>query len=381
MFRRILCALAGVACLCSAAAAGVVNPDISVIGQPFARWTDEAGDAARKRPTLDPGEVEAMFDAALNPYARGAFVLSFGEEGASVEEGYFQLTRGLPGGLAMKGGKYRLGFGKLNAVHPHAIPFAERFNVLATYLPGDESFNDTALQLSERFALPGDVAVTASVDWLKGDLFRIERASSGAPNDPLEVAGPDGAGDRAAEPRPGVLGRVSGFVPIGDRSGLELGLSGAQGTNNVAAATRTTLLGADAKLKLWRSERAYWVVQGEFVKLSRDDAGWDEPSAAYTKTTVEPAGGYLFADYNFDQRYNVGVGAERWQSPDADEVWNTGLRAFAGLALMEETTAFRVDFERVQPGTPAGATEDPEAIHRVTVRVLFSMGPHKAHQF
>jgi hypothetical protein len=67
------------ACLVAASVApawaGVVNPDVSVIGQPVARWTDAEGDAARKRLTLEPGE------------------------------------------LGLNGGKYRVGFVKLNPAH------------------------------------------------------------------------------------------------------------------------------------------------------------------------------------------------------------------------------------------------------------------------
>ena len=53
-----------------------MNPDISVIGQPFMSWNDAAGDPTRKRPVFDVGETEFVFDAALNPYARGFFDVS-----------------------------------------------------------------------------------------------------------------------------------------------------------------------------------------------------------------------------------------------------------------------------------------------------------------
>lgn len=372
----LLLAVLGLAPL---ARAGVINPDISVIGQPFTRWTNDAGDPAAKRVMFDLGETEVVFDAYLNPYARGTFVMTFGEEGAEVEEGFFTLLRGLPAGLALKGGKYRVGFGKLNPVHPHAYPFAERFRTLATFLPGEESFNEVGVDLSTRIPLAGDVAVTASVDVLQGDSFRIERESSGAINDPLDVDGPEA--DRPAEPRPVVVGRLSGFIPVGDISGLEIGLSAAQGTNNVAAASRTKLLGADVKAKLWNSARSYVVIQGELVKLDRDEAGWDETAAAYTRTNVDPIGGYLFADYNFNARYNVGASYERYQSPDADKIWDQAVGVFTGLALLEETTAFRISFERLMPGTPSGATVSTDAVNSVTLRVIYSMGPHKAHQF
>lgn len=383
---RAATALAGAAVVFVAAAlafpvhAGVVNPDISVIGQPILRWTDALGDPAAKRLVLDPGETEVMLDSYLNPYARGTVVLSFADGAVDVEEAYFQMLRGLPAGLAIKGGKYRVGFGKLNPAHPHAYPFADRPHVLAAYLPGAEAFNETGLQLSEQFALPHDIALTVSGDWLQGNTFRIARAPTGAANDPLRVATTVGDGDLALDPRPAGLGRISAFVPIGDRSGLELGTSYTEGTNNVAAVTRTTVFGGDAKLKYWTSASAYLLVQAEALSLAREDAGWDSTAAAYAKTKVTPSGGYAFLDYNFSSRYDAGVSFESYQDPAAGNATGSAFGAFAGLALMEETTSFRIGWERFTPAAPAGAPA-PATVNTVTLRVLYSMGPHKAHQF
>ena len=360
--------------IASVAGAGVVNPNISVIGQPFSRWTDAAADPSAERATLNAGETEFVYDDYLNPYARGFFTVALSDEGAEIEEGFFSLLRGLPLGLALKGGKYRAGFGRLNPVHPHAHPFAERFQVMS-YLPGEEAFNETGIQLSARLPIPSDWSVTASADVLQGDSFRLERPDSGAPNDPFL-----GDGDRSDEPRPGLLGRIAAFGQIGDRSGIELGLSATRGTNNVAAAARTTVAGGDAKLKLWTSPNAYLLVQGELLHLRRDDAGWDEVAAAYTRTAVRKTGGYLYADYNFRTRYNLGASYERFRDP-AEDATSQALGVYAGLALLEESTAFRIDWNRYQPGTPAGASASPDAVNTVTLRAIFSMGPHKAHQF
>jgi len=359
--------------------AGVVNPDISVIGQPFTRWTTDPADPARKRATLDIGETELIFDAALNPYARGTFNASLTEDGIELEEGYFLLTRGLPWALSLKGGKYRAGFGKLNPAHPHTYPFADRFQTLAAYLPGEESFNETAVQLSKLVGLPHDIALTVSADWLKGDSFRIARTQELAANDPL--AADPGNGDLQDEPRPAGLGRIAAFIPIDDRSGIELGVSGTSGTNNAAAGTRSTVLGGDAKLKYWTGASSYLLVQSEVLHLDRENAAWDSTVAAYTSANVTPLGGYLFADYNWNTRYDAGVSYERWQDPTVDEATNQSFGAFAGLALMEETTSFRLDWRATRPGRATGATDDPDMIHTITLRVLFSMGPHKAHQF
>jgi hypothetical protein len=386
MFRCSLragaCLAAALACLPACpplARAGVVNPDISVIGQPVGSWTDAAGSIARKRVTLDAGETEIVFDADLNPYARGTFTTSLGAAGLSLEEGFFTISRGLPAGLALKAGKYRAGFGKLNPAHPHTDPFGSRFHLLREYLPGEDGYNETGLDVSKLVALPGDGSLTLSADWLQGDSFRRPRNASDATNDPL--AADPAAGDRTAEPRPAVLARAAGFFMLGERSGLELGLSGTQGTNNVAAGARTTVLGADAKAKLWRNANSYLLLQGEFMSLRRDEAGWDSTTASYTKSSVKPAGGYVFADYNFSPRYDTGVSYEHWQAADAARTSNQAIQLFAGLALMEETTSFRIGWEHAMPGRPDGATADPKAINTVTLRVIYSMGPHKAHQF
>ena len=280
-----------VSCLFASAGpvrAGVVNPDISVIGQPRARWTDEAGDPARKRASLDVGETEIVFDADLNPYARGTFTTSLGSDGLSLEEGFFAISRGLPAGLALKAGKYRVAFGKLNMAHPHTDPFADRFHVLTQYLPGEDGLNETGMDVSKLVALPGDGSLTLSADWLQGDSFRRPRTVTSDPNDPL--AANLEQGDRAVEPRPAGLGRITSFFMLGERSGLEVGVSGIQGTNNVAAGARTTILGGDAKAKLWRSANAYLLLQSEVLRLDRDDAGWDATAASYTKSSVKSTG-------------------------------------------------------------------------------------------
>jgi hypothetical protein len=357
--------------------AGPVNPDISIIGQPFVRWTNDAADASPKRLVMDQGEVETVFDAYLNPYAKGYFVTSLASDGLALEEGYFTLLRGVPGDLQLKGGKYRVGFGKLNPMHPHQLPFAERPRVLAAYLPGDESFDETGLSVSGRVPMPGTFSLTASADWLQGDTFRVPRAPSGATNDPLTA---DAAGDRPDEARPAFVGQLSGFGQIGGRSGYEIALSWTGGTNDVAAGTRTYAWDVAGKLKLWTAPNSYLLVQAEVLGLDRGVAGWDSLAVAYTRERIRPVGACAYADYNFGPRYDAGLLYERYQRATPDRTWDQAFGAFAGLSLMEETTSFRLDWNHFIPGEDVGDPA-PEATDTVTLRVVFSMGPHKAHQF
>jgi hypothetical protein len=356
------------------AAAGAGNPNLSVIAQPRLSLTNAADDPSRDRPVWDLGETEFVLDDYLNPYVRGTLVLAYAaDEGLALEEGYVDVVRGLPGTLNLRLGQWRTGFGKLNPTHPHAHPFSEPFGVLRAFLPGDEGLIETGLEASLRLPSPGETSLVASADWLQGDSFRREREDSGLAGDPLAETGDD-----AGSPRPAALVRLSLYAPLDDRSGLELGLSGTEGTNNVAAATRTRVIGLDAKAKLWRGENAYLLLQAEALKLKREDAGWD--GSGYTGQETAPWGWYAFADYSFSRRWNAGASYERYQADTADRAWNRSVGLFAGFALLEETTALRLDWRREQAGAPAGESA-PDAVDVVTLRIIWSMGPHKAHQF
>ncbi|MCB9366723.1 MAG: hypothetical protein H6508_06040 [Calditrichaeota bacterium] len=336
----------------SAAQAGVTNPDISVVGQMRAFMTDDAADINRDRAQLSFDESELILDAALNPFARGTFVIAIADEEVEIEEGFLTMSKGLPDGLGLKFGKYRAGFGKLNQVHPHAYPFTERFNVLAAFLPGEESFNEIGGQVSYRLPLKSDLSSTVSLDVLQGNSFH-----------------PDEEDSRLA-----VLGRWANFFMFNDESSMELGVSATHGVNNVAAKTTTSVFGFDAKAKLWFNAQDVLVLQGEFLALDREDADVDEDSGEMSTSHVRPVGGYLFGDMTMKKRYNFGARYERYQRPEPEKPWDQAVGAFAGLALMEETTLFRLNFDHVMP-------DAEDAFNTYTFQVIFSMGPHRPHQF
>lgn len=349
----------------TAAFAGVVNPDISLIGQPIVRWTDDPSDTrAYRQLGFDVGETEIVFDSALNPYARGYATLSLASGKADVEEAYFTILRGLPAGLEIKGGKYRVGFGKLNAAHPHTYPFIERFHVLQKFLPGDDSYDETGVDVSGRIPAPGDVALTASADILQGDSFQSAADSA--------VVG-------KVKAHNAYVGRLSAFVPIGDRSGLELGASGTRGTNSLFSNAKTTIVGGDVKLKLWTSDNANVVIQAEYLHEDREFQ-LDTPDFGHWR----PNGGYAFVNYSWAQRYNAGASFESSSSVTPGFSSDKSVGVYAGLALMEETTWFRLGFEHTTPGSAGiafDAVTNTPSINTIRLGIVYSMGPHKAHQF
>src|SRR5262249_520317 len=100
-----------------AAAAKVLNPDISVIGDFLRR----AGNGAHHgSPSLEMHESEVGFQEVIDPYARADFFISFGEHGVDLEEGFLTFTA-LPAALQLKVGKMRAAFGKVNTLHNHVL--------------------------------------------------------------------------------------------------------------------------------------------------------------------------------------------------------------------------------------------------------------------
>ena len=131
----------------------------------------------------------------------------------------------------------------------------------------------------------------------------------------------------------------------------------------MAAATRTTLLGSDVKLKYWTSPRAYLLVQAEVLRLDREEAAWDDAAATYTQTSVKPIGGYVYADYNFNTRYNVGASYERFQEPTPDKTSHQAFGTYVGFALLEETTAVLISCARsVRTTTRRNSTANDVAL-------------------
>jgi hypothetical protein len=53
---------------------------------------------------------------------------------------------------------------------------------------------------------------------------------------------------------------------------------------------------------------------------------------------------------------------------------DSAVKYFVGYSLLEETTLFRLAYEQFMP-------EGSDVVNTVTFQVVFSIGPHKAHQF
>jgi hypothetical protein len=155
------------------APSNALNPDTSVI----ANFVGAAGKNGGPERSLQLSEVELSFRAVVDPYARADFFLAATPDGLEVEEGYITFTT-LPKSLLLKVGKMRAQFGKVNTLHTHAMPTADRPLVTQNLVGGEEGISDSGVSLSKLFDNPL-VFLEATAEVYSGDseVFQSESRS------------------------------------------------------------------------------------------------------------------------------------------------------------------------------------------------------------
>src|SRR3989449_3931384 len=146
-------------------AAKALNPDISAIGDFIA----VAGhNPVQPSPSLEMHESELGFQAIIDPYARGDFFLSFGEEGVNLEEGYITFTA-LPAGFVAKVGKMRSAFGKVNTMQNHVLPWVDRPLVTNNLVGGEDGLDDAGGSVEHIIPAPKGIFLEATGQLFRGD--------------------------------------------------------------------------------------------------------------------------------------------------------------------------------------------------------------------
>jgi hypothetical protein len=121
----------------------------------------------RKGFNLDSAEL--FIFAPVDPYFNLYANIPADENGATVEEAYF-VTTSLPYGLQVKGGRFKSGFSRINAQHPHAWDFIDTPLAYRAFI-GNEGMNDNGVQLTYLPELPFYLQVGAEV--LQGENDRL----------------------------------------------------------------------------------------------------------------------------------------------------------------------------------------------------------------
>jgi hypothetical protein len=342
--------------------AKVFNPDIAVIGD----FLGAAGTNHVHPDPFGPGdhpnalqlhESEAAFQAAVDPYARADFFVSFGEQGVSVEEGFITLTS-LPGGLLTKVGKMRAAFGKVNTLHNHVLPWADRPLVIGNLVGGEDGINDAGISVARLIPNPW-IFLEATGQVFRGD-------SGADPNgNPLYQT------TRRSELS--YVSHVRGYKDLTDNANIDLGVSYSRGHNGLSdgnvvdpGSLVTQLYSLDATYRwkpLQRSIYHSFVGRGEWIWSRRD-----QPTGLQSGS-----GMYVSGDYQVGRRWFAGVRYDRSDRPDNASLLDTG-GSLVVTYWPSEFSQVRAQYRRTNYALATSANE-------LLFQFQFSIGAHGAHPF
>jgi len=363
-----------------------VNPDISLIGtfntyMNFDKNTPDYGKLLFDIPSL-----ELFIEGYLNPYARAAANIAFEEGEFSAEELYAQILRGLPLDIQIKAGKYLLGFGKINTLHPHAWPFLDRPLWQQIYF-SDEGFNDYGADVN--FILPtSNYYSTLDLGAYSGNSMALNTAGEDA--DPGEVRGNSLI----------FVGRLGSFFSLSDFDNLDVGLDASVG--NYAKSSfyipdsigfpeqmlKYFYGGIDFKFKYKPDSYTSLVVQGEAILNNRDVIRGTETEPVVE--TISTYGAFIYFGYQFIKQFSIGVkydftygiigddySASTLSNDDVNKT--QGIEGWIGYYPVEETLAFRLSTQYLFYSLSDEMSKEGNTT--ITLQMIFSLGPHKAHQF
>jgi hypothetical protein len=342
--------------------AKVFNPDMAVIGD----FLGAAGTNKVQPDPFGPGthpnalqlhESEAAFQAVVDPYARADFFISFGEEGVSVEEGFLTLTS-LPGGLLTKVGKMRAAFGKVNSLHNHVLPWADRPLVINNLVGGEDGINDAGISVARLIPNPW-IFLEAT-----GQVFRGDSGTD--PNgNPLFQTTQRG--------ELSYVGHLRGYQDISDNANIDLGFSYSRGHNGLSngnladpGSLVTQLYDIDATYRwkpLQRSIYHSFVGRTEWIWSRRD-----QPTGLQSGS-----GMYASGDYQFGRRWFAGVRYDRSTHAENASLLDTG-ESVVLTYWPSEFSQVRSQYRRTNYAIGPTANE-------LLFQFQFSIGAHGAHPF
>jgi hypothetical protein len=318
------------------------NPAMSVIGN-FLGVAGHAGEG-EELASAELRESEIGLQAVVDPYARADLFLSVGEEGVEVEEGYVTFTA-LPANLLAKVGRMRAGFGKVNTLHLHTLPWPDQPLPVVNLLGGEEGWIGTGVSLGALLPLPADTFSEATVQVFGGEseLFAPVERSDLAWNLHYRV-----------------------FRDLTDATNLDLGLSWAEGPNGLIDGSDTELWGLDATYRwkpLVRSTYRGAILRGEVYRSRSDQIA-----------SIETALGWFAGlDVQLAKRWGTG-GRYEWSERADDETLHDRGEALTLTFSPSEFMQLRGEVRRRHFADASTADE-------LLLQLQFAAGAHGAHPF
>lgn len=326
------------------------------------------GDDTENRNGLDLQEAELAFYSDVDPYSRLTMLLAVHPEYTANASGGVDQTWAIEPeelyadssaieGVGLKIGIFKGAFGKHAQLHTHAFPFVLPPVVVAN-LVGDEGLSDVGVSVGKM--LPTSWFSELTLQYLRGKGENSE-FSSQSPNSGVELI------------------HWKNLVDLSDDATLEAGASFATGKNSVDG--HTDLYGLDLTYK-WRPAlggKYHAVIVGAELISRR----LQQPDTPLEKGD----GGYVFAGYQFAERWQALARYDQLQVTDANAAVNPDLeslttRRYSASIVFAATefSSFRLEYDQTR-GPHRGRGSDDYVEHAGFLQANFTIGAHPVHAY
>jgi hypothetical protein len=331
--------------------------------------------------------VELTFQGAVDPYFEAFSALIFlldpnAETEVELEEAWLQTTS-LPFGLQFKGGQFLSPFGRINQIHPHAFDFADAPLILGRLL-GPDGLRGAGGQLSWLIPVPWYSQLTLALQNGRGGTAYAFRNPGedgiffGRMTTDRELRG---LYDFVWIPR------FENSFNLSDTQTVLFGASGAFGSNDTGANTRTQIYGGDFLYK-WKSSRAeggfpFVKWQTEFM-YRRFEAGHGVDQSFPVAETFHDWGMYSQLLWGFKKGWVAGLRGDYLHMTDSAST--DDLTREPRSRVSANLTWYPTEFSKIRlqynhdflEGTQFFSGEDADSVF---LQIEFILGAHGAHKF
>ena len=347
----------------------------------------EVGDHDPQQRGFNARNTELAFDGAVDPYFEGFANIVFkldndNETDVEVEEAFMQTTS-LPFNLQLKGGQFFAAFGRLNPTHPHTWDFVDTPLVNGLFL-GPDGLRGVGAQGSWTLPLP----------WYSQLIFASQNGR-GSTGFSFRNPGEDGmffdriTTDREARGLQDFvwIPRFENSFNLSDTQTVLAGVSGAFGSNETGANSRTQIYGADLLYK-WKSSHAeggfpFVKWQTEFM-YRRFQAGHGADDSFPVAETFHDWGLYSQVLWGFKKGWVAGIRGDYVDMQDSR--FTDDLDRQSRWRLSANLTWYPTEFSKIRLQYNQDFLEQnfflsAREVESVFLQWEFILGAHGAHKF
>src|SRR5215471_648438 len=347
----------------------------------------EVGDHDPQQRGFNARNIELSFDGAVDPYFEGfaniVFVLDNDNQTEVELEEAFMQTTSLPYNLQLKGGQFLADFGRLNPTHPHTWDFVDTPLVNGLFL-GPDGLRGVGAQASWILPLP----------WYSQLIFASQNGRGEAG---FSFRNPGDNGmffDRITTDREARglqdfvwIPRFENSFNLSDTQTVLAGVSGAFGSNETGANSRTQIYGADLLYK-WKSSHAegsfpFVKWQTEFM-YRRFQAGHGADDSFPVAETFHDWGMYSQVLWGFKKGWVAGIRGDVVQMQNSQ--YTDDLDRQSRWRLTADLTWYPTEFSKIRLQYNQDFLEEnfflsAREVESVFLQWEFILGSHGAHKF